>query len=76
MWSWWKWYFYGAGPAHHAERCPFCGQTFDIRDPGQVLLHRDHLLAADASSAIGLPSQEEEPASLRKVVPFRRRHKG
>jgi hypothetical protein len=48
---WWKRFLYGAGAGHHLERCPFCGQTFDIRDIGQVLLHRDHQLADDGPPA-------------------------
>jgi hypothetical protein len=70
---WWERYLYVAGAGHHFERCPFCGQAFDIRDLGQVLLHRDHQLAAGAPPAIELIPQEGKPASLRKVVPFRRR---
>jgi len=53
---WWKRYLYGGSAGHQLERCPFCGQTFDIRDLGQVLLHRDHQLAAGAPPAIELTS--------------------
>ena len=70
---WWKRYLYGAGAGHHFEACPFCGQTFDIRDIGQVLLHRNHQLADGAPPAIELPPQEGKLASLRKVAPFQRR---
>ena len=31
----------------HVERCPFCGQDYDIRDIGQVLEHYDHQLGGD-----------------------------
>ena len=73
---WWKRYLYGVDAGHNFERCPFCGQTFDIRDIGQVLLHRDHQLAAGAPPAIELTPQKGKPTSLRKVVPFRRRREG
>ena len=59
MRRWWKRFLYGVGAGHHLERCPFCGQTFDIRDLGQVLLHRDHLLAADDPPAIDLIYQSK-----------------
>jgi hypothetical protein len=73
--GWWKRFLYRAGAGHHLERCPFCGQTFDIRDVGQVMLHRDHQLAAGAPPAIELTPDEGKPAS-RKVAPFRRRREG
>jgi hypothetical protein len=68
---WWKRFLYGAGAGHHLERCPFCGQTFDIRDLGQVLLHRDHQLADDGPPAFELTPDEGKPAS-RKVAVTRR----
>ena len=34
------------GGADHFERCPFCGQVFDMRDLGQVLEHYECQLAA------------------------------
>ena len=76
MRRWWKRFLYGVGAGHHLERCPFCGQTFDIRDLGQVLLHRDHLLAADDPPAIDLTIKGNNPPLLRNVVPFRRRREG
>ena len=76
MKTWWERFLYGVGAGHHLERCPFCGQTFDIRDLGQVLLHRDHLLAADHPPAIDLTIKGNTPQLLRNVVPFRRRREG
>jgi len=38
---WWKRYLSGVGAGPHLERCPFCGETFDIRD-SQVLVHYNH----------------------------------
>ena len=38
--SWWKRYLYAVGAGNHLEPCTFCDQTFDIRDPGQVLVHQ------------------------------------
>jgi hypothetical protein len=72
---WWKRFLYGAGAGHHLERCPFCGQTFDIRDLGQVMLHRDHQLADDGPPAFEPPLKSDNPP-LRNVVPFRRRCQG
>ena len=72
----WKRFLYGVGAGHHLERCPFCGQTFDIRDLGQVLLHRDHLLAPDEPPAIDLTREKDKPSLLGKVVPLRRRREG
>jgi hypothetical protein len=66
---WWKRYLFSAGASYHLERCPFCGQMFDIRDLGEVFLHRDHLLASGGPP----PEEEMSPAD---VVPFRRRHEG
>ena len=73
---WWKRYLSGVGAGPHLERCPFCGETFDIRDLGQVLLHCDHQVAAGAPPAIDLTREEGEPPSLGNVVPFRRRREG
>jgi hypothetical protein len=73
---WWKRYLYGIGAGNHLERCPFCGQIFDIRDSCQVLVHYNHQAAAGASPAIDPIRVEGEPPSLRKVVPFRRRREG
>ena len=73
---WWKRYLYGVGAGHHVERCPFCGQTFDIRDLGQVLVHFNHQLAAGTPPAIDLTPEEDKPPSLCNVVPFRRRPEG
>ena len=73
---WWKRYLYGVFAGYHFECCPFCGQTFDIRDLGQVLLHRDHLLAPDERPAIHLTREKGKPPSRRNVVPFRRRREG
>ena len=75
---WWKRYLYGVFAGHHFERCPFCGQTFDIRDLGQVLLHRDHLLAPDERPAIDLTQLAKKTSRhhSRNVVPFRRRREG
>jgi hypothetical protein len=70
--SWWKRYLYAVGAGNHLERCTFCDQTFDIRDPGQVLVHQNHQLAAGASHAID-PISEDKPPPMRNVVPFRRR---
>jgi hypothetical protein len=66
--KWWKRYLHGVGTGRDLERCPFCGQTFDIRDLGQVLIHYNHQIAAVAPPAIDLTLEEETP-SLRKVVP-------
>jgi hypothetical protein len=73
---WWNRYLHGVGAGHHLERCPFCAQTFDIRDLGQVLLHRDHLLAAGGPHAIEPTPEEDNPPPLRNVAPFRRRREG
>jgi hypothetical protein len=59
----------------HLERCPFCGQTFDIRDVGQVLLHRNHLFAASGSPAVDPFPEEYKAPSLGNVVPLRPRRK-
>jgi hypothetical protein len=75
MQRWWKRFLYGAGAGHHLERCPFCGQTFDIRDLGQVLLHREHQLADDGPPGIGPTIKGDNPL-LRNGVPFRRRRQG
>jgi hypothetical protein len=72
---WWKRYLYGLGAGNNLERCPFCDQTFDIRDPGQVLVHHNHQLAAGAPPAIDR-TPEDDPPPLRNVVPFRRRRGG
>jgi hypothetical protein len=74
--KWWKRYLYGLGAAHHLESCPFCGQTYDIRDVGQVVVHYNHQVAAGAPPAIDLTPEEDKPPSLRKVVSFRHRRKG
>ena len=74
--KWWKQYLYGLGAGHQLESCPFCGQAFDIRDLGQVVVHYNHQLAAGAPSAIDLTLEKDEPPSLRNVVPFRRRREG
>ena len=68
---WWKRYLYGVGAGHHVERCPFCGQTFDIRDLGQVLVHFNHQLAAGAPPAIDLDSRRRQAALAvqRRAVP-------
>ena len=76
MRRWWKQFLYGVGAGHHLERCLFCGQTFDIRDLGQVLLHRDHLLAADDPPASDQSIKANNPPPPRNVVPFRRRREG
>jgi hypothetical protein len=73
--GWWKRFLYVAGASHHLERCPFCGQTFDIRDLGQVLLHRDHQLADDGPPSIG-PTIKGDNPPLRNVVSFQRRRQG
>ena len=72
---WWKRFRYEVGAGHHFERCPFCDQTFDIRDPGQVLVHHHHQLAAGAPHTDD-PSPEDNPPALRNVLPFRRRREG
>ena len=74
---WWERYLHGVGAAgNHLERCPFCGQTFDIRDPCQVLMHYNHQAAAGTTPPIDLPPEEDKPPSLRNAVPFRRRGEG
>jgi hypothetical protein len=55
----------------HDERCPFCGRTFDWRDPSQVLQHYDHQLAAGAPPANDPIVEEDEPLGLRKVILFK-----
>ena len=42
------------GAGCHDERCPFCGQIFNIRDLGQVLLH-----PATTSRSVGSSAQKE-----------------
>ena len=76
MRRWWKRFLYGVGAGHCLERCPFCGQTFDIRDLGQVPHPRDHLLAADDPPAIDLSIKGNNPPPPRNAVPFRRRREG
>jgi hypothetical protein len=56
--KWWKRYLYGLGAAHHLESCPFCGQIYDIRDAGQVVVHYNHQVAAGAPPAIDLTPEE------------------
>ena len=73
---WWKRYLSGVGAGPHLERCPFCGETFDIRNSCQVLVHYNHQVTAGAPPAIDLTRGEDEPSSLGKVVPFRRRREG
>jgi hypothetical protein len=46
---WWRRYFYGVGAGPYLERCPFCGETFDIRDSCQVLVHYKHQVTAGIS---------------------------
>ena len=70
---WWKRYLSGVGAGPHLERCPFCGETFDIRDSCQVLVHYNHQVTAGAPPAIDLGREEGEPPSLGNVVPLRRR---
>jgi hypothetical protein len=66
---WWKRYLYGVGAANHLERCPFCGPTCDIRNPGQVVVHYNHQLAAGAPPAGNVMPDEERLPHLRNVVP-------
>ena len=73
MMKWWKRYLYGLGAAHHLESCPFCGQPYDIRDPGQVAVHYKHQVAAGAPAADDITPDVKRPPYLRKVVPFRQR---
>jgi hypothetical protein len=73
---WWKRYLYGVGAGPHLERCPFCGETFDIRDFCQVMVHYKHQVAAGAPPAIDLTRKEDEPPLPGKVVSFRRRREG
>ncbi len=69
MRRWWKQNLFSVGASYHLELCPFCGQTFDIRDLDEVFLHRGHLLAS------GGPAPEEgiRPAAG-NVLTFNRRH--
>jgi hypothetical protein len=73
---WWKRYLYGVGAGPHLERCPFCGETFDIRDSCQVIVHYRHQVAAGAPPAIDLTRKEDEPPLPGKVVSFQRRREG
>jgi hypothetical protein len=73
IWRWWKRYLFGVGAGNPLERCPFCGETYDIRDLGQVAVHYNHQLAAGAPPAVDITPDEERPPYLRKVVPFRQR---
>jgi hypothetical protein len=73
---WWKRYLSGVGAGPHLERCPFCGETFDIRDSCQVLVHYNHQVTAGAPTAIDPTREEGEPPSVGKVVPLRRRREG
>lgn len=81
---WWKRYLDGirAGvpsepdESDHSEICPFCDETFDMRDLRQVLEHFDHQLTAGAPPAIALTPDEDLAPHQRKVVPFRRRREG
>jgi len=57
--------------ASHLERCPFCGQMFDMRELGQVIEHYDHQLAAVVPAG-DLTPEQDKPPGLRKVVSFDR----
>jgi hypothetical protein len=50
-----------AGVDHFAV-CPFCQRIFDMRELDQVLEHYDHQLAAGATPAEDLTSEEDQPS--------------
>ena len=62
----------------HFQRCPFCGETFDLRDLGQVFPHYDcqfarDRLASDAQAAADFTAQDDRtPPQSANVIPLRR----